>query len=389
MLSGTDDPDQPAGYPFRGPGLLVRVAPFAAIAILAEASLALPPGPESGVAVAVSIALLVVVATAFALPWPRLPGWLAVLVPLAYCGSVLALILAAGVTSGIGLVILVPLTWTALYHRRWESACVVAAIAAVELIISLTPVTAPGVVLARRVVLWAALGTVIAFATHELRDRSHRSRKEAVRLQADLADLAVLQDRDRIAAELADSVIQQVFAAGLNLQGTALRAAQPEVRERILAAAGDLDRVIRLIRDTIFGLGQQLHGGPLRAELQNLFAQLSTAPEISFTGTVDGAPDPARATRLVHTLKDALEIISPYSIPARVVISTSDTACITQVETAPAVLAGDGVVPSWVARLENSASLAGISLTITPASDRTRFTWSIPLSEPTGQPRAE
>jgi hypothetical protein len=48
LLSGADDLDQPPGYPFRGPGLLVRVAPFAAIAALAEASLALPPGPVSG-----------------------------------------------------------------------------------------------------------------------------------------------------------------------------------------------------------------------------------------------------------------------------------------------------------------------------------------------------
>jgi hypothetical protein len=55
------------------------------------------------------VALLLAVAAAFALPWPRLPAWSAVLVPLAYCGSVLALILAAGVTSGVGLVILVPL----------------------------------------------------------------------------------------------------------------------------------------------------------------------------------------------------------------------------------------------------------------------------------------
>ena len=48
----------------------------------------------------------------------------------------------------------------------------VVAIAAVELIISLTPVTAPGDVIARRVILWTALGTVIAFAAHELRTAS-------------------------------------------------------------------------------------------------------------------------------------------------------------------------------------------------------------------------
>jgi len=124
LLAGTDDPDRPPGYPFRGPGLVVRVAPFAAIAALAEASLALTPGPAPGLAVALSLVLLFLVAAAFALPWERLPEWPSVLMPLAYTGSVLALILAAGPTSGVGIVILVPLIWTALFHRRWESGCI-------------------------------------------------------------------------------------------------------------------------------------------------------------------------------------------------------------------------------------------------------------------------
>jgi hypothetical protein len=71
LLTGTDGPGQPPGYPFRGPGLLVRVLPFAGIAVLAEASLALPPGPVTTWALAVSLMLLLAVAAAFALPWPR------------------------------------------------------------------------------------------------------------------------------------------------------------------------------------------------------------------------------------------------------------------------------------------------------------------------------
>jgi hypothetical protein len=122
---------RPAGYPFRGPGLLARAGPFAAIAVLAEASLVLPPGPASAWAAVISVVLLVAVAAAFLLPWAQLPGWMTVLVPLAYTGSVLALILAAGTTSGVGIVILVPLIWTALFGQLWESACVVAAIVAV------------------------------------------------------------------------------------------------------------------------------------------------------------------------------------------------------------------------------------------------------------------
>jgi hypothetical protein len=115
---------EPAGAPFRGPGVLARVAPFAAVAALAEASLGLPPGPRSAAAAIVSVLLLLAVPPAFLLPWPRLAPWASVFVPLLYTGSALALILAAGPTSGVGIVILVPLVWTALFHRRWESGCV-------------------------------------------------------------------------------------------------------------------------------------------------------------------------------------------------------------------------------------------------------------------------
>jgi hypothetical protein len=100
LLAGADDPEQPPGYPFRGPGLLVRALPFAAIAVLAEASLALSSGPIPASALAVSLVLLLAVAAAFALPWQRLPRWLSVLMPLAYTGSVLALILAPVLPPG-------------------------------------------------------------------------------------------------------------------------------------------------------------------------------------------------------------------------------------------------------------------------------------------------
>ena len=253
LLAGADDLEQPPGYPFRGPGLLVRAVPFAAIAVLAEASLALSSGPVPAWTVAVSVLLLLAVAAAFALPWQRLPGWLSVLVPLTYTGSVLALVLAAGTTSGVGIVVMVPLIWTALFQRRWESGCIVVAIVAVELITSLTPVAVPSLVIARRVVLWAALGTVIAFATHELRDRSSRARAEAARLHGQLTELSLVQDRDRIAADLQDTVVQQVFAVGMDLHSTAMLVTQPKARERILAAADGLDPVLRLTREAVVG----------------------------------------------------------------------------------------------------------------------------------------
>ena len=215
-------PEQPPGFPFRGPGLLARVVPFAVVAVLAEVSLALPgSGVQSAPAMIASIVLLLAVAALFALPWRRLPAWATVLVPLTYTGSVLALILAAGATAGVGLVILVPLVWTALFHQRWESACIVVAVVAVEVVTSLVPVAADDAVIARRVLLFAALGTMISVATHGLRDRIAHSQRESAQLQEQLRELTVQQDRDRIAAGLQDEVIQRIFAAGLAMQSAA------------------------------------------------------------------------------------------------------------------------------------------------------------------------
>jgi hypothetical protein len=146
--------------------------PFAVVAGVAMASLVLPPGPGSLWETATSVILFTFVVAAFILPWDRLPSAMTVMVPLTYAVSVLFLILAAGgSSSGIGIVILIPLVWTALYHRRWESAVVVIGIVAVEIVISLTPRAVSDTVLARRVLFWGAIGMLISIAAHDLRDR--------------------------------------------------------------------------------------------------------------------------------------------------------------------------------------------------------------------------
>lgn len=71
-----------------------------------------------------------------------------------------------GSTSGVGIVMLVPLIWTVLFQRWRDSALVLAAIKIVELVISLELVAAPAAVTARRLVLCAALGALIVVATH-------------------------------------------------------------------------------------------------------------------------------------------------------------------------------------------------------------------------------
>lgn len=73
-------------------------------------------------------------------------------------------------------------------------------------------------------------------------------------LEAYLGDMAVAQERERIAGELLDVVIRRVFAAGLTLQGAAGQTTEPDVRQRIEEAADDLDEVIQAIRNAVFNL---------------------------------------------------------------------------------------------------------------------------------------
>ena len=77
---------------------------------------------------------------------------------------------------------------------------------------------------------------------------------EHARLQQELGRLAVLEDRERIAKELHDGVIQSLFAVGLGLQGSATLAPDPDLQRRIGGAVEELDRVIGDLRNYIFGL---------------------------------------------------------------------------------------------------------------------------------------
>ncbi|MGA8122788.1 MAG: GAF domain-containing sensor histidine kinase [Mycobacterium sp.] len=89
-------------------------------------------------------------------------------------------------------------------------------------------------------------------------------------------ELDVLADRDRIARDLHDHVIQRLFAVGLALQGTIPRARAPEVQQRLSEYVDDLQSVIREIRTTIFDLHGPATGMTrLRQRLDEAIAQYS------------------------------------------------------------------------------------------------------------------
>lgn len=121
---------------------------------------------------------------------------------------------------------------------------------------------------------------------------------DRVQAVAERQTRALVTDRDRIARELHDLVIQRLFATGLLLQGTRAKATGPGVQHRIDQAIADLDSTIRDIRATVFQLRPSASEG-IRDSLRALVAEYADAldftPDLRTTGPLDTTvPGPIR-----------------------------------------------------------------------------------------------
>jgi signal transduction histidine kinase len=128
---------------------------------------------------------------------------------------------------------------------------------------------------------------------------------EYARLQRELQRLAVLEDRERIAKELHDGAIQALFAVGMGLQGSAMLAGDDELRRRIENAVEELDRVIRDLRNYIFGLRPGiLADRQLDQALQRLVEELQQRGGVVAVAEID----PAAAAELAGKAGDLVQL---------------------------------------------------------------------------------
>ncbi len=149
---------------------------------------------------------------------------------------------------------------------------------------------------------------------------------ENARLHARVAEFATLEDRERIARDLHDTVIQRLFAVGLGLQATMRLVSDPAVTDRLLAAVDDLDTTVRDVRAAIFELHtSRLPGTSIRQQLVQLSAEASQGlgfdPVIRFDGPIDTAVTEALADDLFAVMRESLTNVAKHADATTVEVS--------------------------------------------------------------------
>jgi signal transduction histidine kinase len=212
---------------------------------------------------------------------------------------------------------------------------------------------------------------------------------ENARLHARTRDLTMLADRERIAADLHDRVIQRLFATGLGLESL-IRPAPAEIGERIQTAVDDLDATIREIRSTIFALqARKAPGRGLRAGLLGLATEASGAlgfePTLRLEGPVDTAVGEGLAEDLLATAREAMANVVRHAKATRCELELRVAAGVVELTvTDDGVGPGEGRRPGGrgVGNLTRRAEAhgGGFELSPGPTGRGSRARWWVPIS---------
>ncbi len=200
----------------------------------------------------------------------------------------------------------------------------------------------------------------------------------------DRRELLLTADRERIARDLHDVVIQRLFATGLQLQGARRLTADPDVISRLDGAVNELDVTIREIRASIFEL-QNRQQASLRTDLTSLAreyaATLGFVPTLRTVGPLDLNVTPTAAAQLMTVLREALSNVARHARAGSCEIEVSADEHWLQL-----LVTDDGVgLPperqeSGLRNARTRAVEAGGTLTLgAGTSGGARLTWRIPV----------
>jgi two-component system, NarL family, sensor histidine kinase DevS len=201
--------------------------------------------------------------------------------------------------------------------------------------------------------------------------------------QRRMRELDILTDRDRIARDLHDHVIQRLFAVGLALQGTIPRARSAEVQQRLSDSVDDLQAVIQEIRTAIFDLhGASTGSTRLRQRLDEAIAQFAGSDvrtRVQFVGPLS-AVDAELADHAEAVVREAVSnaVRHGHATELSVDVKVADDLCIEVKDNGPGIPAD--ITESGLANLRQRAWQSGGSFSLeSTAGGGTLLRWSAPL----------
>ena len=231
-------------------------------------------------------------------------------------------------------------------------------------------------------VIWDPDGTVTGFSV-VLRDNTARLAAEA-EIAAARAEREVAAERDRMARDLHDRVIQRVFAAGLALQTAARLASNPQATARIEAVVQDLDTTIDELRETIFALrhGQREDAGlrhSILAIVEETAAALGFSPEVTFQGPVNKVSEDI-AGQVLAVCREALANIARHAgaSAATVTFSVDEDVLLRVRDNGRGISAAGGT--GGLANMRQRAEMRGGTFRIASQPDGgTSVEWRVPF----------
>ncbi|HEY4946510.1 MAG TPA: GAF domain-containing sensor histidine kinase [Acidimicrobiales bacterium] len=211
---------------------------------------------------------------------------------------------------------------------------------------------------------------------------------ENARLHQRAQEVAVYEERDRLARDLHDTVIQRLFAVGLSLQSMASTPSAEGIVDRLDAAIRDIDDTIRQVRTTIFGLGSAGIGRGIRATVLSLVREVTPVVgseiEVSFNGPVDSVIPDRVAEHLLATVREALTNVGRHAdaTEVRLALTVEDGTCSLEVVDNGRGI-GDNPSSEGGLGLVNLRSRAeklhGRFTVESPAGGGTVLTWQVPI----------
>ncbi len=244
--------------------------------------------------------------------------------------------------------------------------------------------------LAEGVLLIARLHGGLPFAVADLEMAADFAGQASVAMEleaarADRQRMVVLEDRGRIARDLHDHVIQQLFGTGLELQSIAGGLPMGPVSDRIIQAVANLDGTISQIRTIIFALSAQAPEAQTSVrhwiiDLANELAPaLASTPAVSFAGPVDLIVTDDLADDVLAVAREGLVNVIKHAGATRASVSLAVREGQVYLEiTDDGHGFDEGTRRSGVANLEHRAVTRGGILAVDSDADGTRLLWQVP-----------